>query len=102
MVETLFSIHPQTKVDHVRFTGLLQHSLSLDVPAKLRVIESFASLSQFQIDQLVEVFEEEAEEFRKLVPTEGRTIAELRAAKAEEWEFILELLSEAIRLDSVN
>jgi hypothetical protein len=102
VVETLLSFHPLTEVDHIRFTRLLQNSLSLDVPEKLRVIEAFSSLCQLQVDQLGGVFEEEAEEFRKLEPTEGRVIADLRIAKAEEWENILEILAEAIHLDSLN
>ena len=102
VVESLLSFHPLTEVDHVSFTRLLQNSLSLDVPEKLRVIEAFSSLCQLQVDQLIGVFEEEAEEFRKLEPTEGKIIADLRIAKTEEWEIILEILAEAIHLDSLN
>jgi hypothetical protein len=102
VVESLLSLHPLTEVDHVRFTRILQNSLSLDVPEKLRVIEAFSSLSQLQVDQLIGVFEEEAEEFERLEPTEGKTIADLRIAKAGEWEVIVEILSEGIPIHSLD
>jgi hypothetical protein len=70
----LVSIHPLTTFDEVEFINLLEHSLSLSVFEKKRVIDAVPTLSQFQIDELTKVFSDERVEFRKLMPTEGEII----------------------------
>jgi hypothetical protein len=65
-----FLVHPLTTFDETSFLGLLEHSLSLSTFEKKRVIDAIPTLSQFQIDELVKVFEDERVEFRKLMPTE--------------------------------
>ena len=65
-----FMIHPLTTFDEKNFMDLLEHSLSLSTFEKKRVIDAIPTLSQFQIDELVKVFEDERVEFRKLMPTE--------------------------------
>jgi hypothetical protein len=65
-----FLIHPLTTFDEKTFLDLLEHSLSLSTFEKKRVIDAIPTLSQFQIDELVKVFEDERVEFRKLMPTE--------------------------------
>jgi hypothetical protein len=67
-------IHPLTSFDEANFIDLLEHSLSLSTFEKKRVIDAVPNLSQFQIDELIKVFEDERIEFRKLMPTEGETI----------------------------
>jgi hypothetical protein len=66
----LISNHPLTTFDEVYFLDLLEHSLSLNVYEKKRVIDAVPNLSQFQIDELVKVFVDEREEFKKLMATE--------------------------------
>lgn len=63
-------IHPLTEFDHVKFIDLLEHSLSLSTFEKKRVIDAIPILSQFQIDELTKVFEDERNEFKKLLATE--------------------------------
>ncbi len=63
-------IHPLTEFDHVKFIDLLEHSLSLSTFEKKRVIDAIPTLSQFQIDELTKVFEDERNEFKKLLATE--------------------------------
>ncbi len=65
-----FLVHPLTSFDEKTFMDLLEHSLSLSTFEKKRVIDAIPTLSQFQIDELVKVFEDERVEFRKLMPTE--------------------------------
>ena len=65
-----FMVHPLTTFDEKSFMDLLEHSLSLSTFEKKRVIDAIPTLSQFQIDELVKVFEDERVEFRKLMPTE--------------------------------
>jgi hypothetical protein len=67
-------VHPLTVFAEMTFIDLLEHSLSLSTFEKKRVIDAIPTLSQFQIDELVKVFEDERVEFRKLMPTEGEII----------------------------
>jgi hypothetical protein len=62
--------HPLTTFDEEYFLDLLEHSLSLNVYEKKRVIDAVPNLSQFQIDELIKVFVDEREEFKKLMTTE--------------------------------
>lgn len=80
----LTSNHPLTTFDEVNFLDLLEHSLSLNVYEKKRVIDAIPTLSQFQIDELIKVFDDEREEFKKLMWTEAEAIKDL-VVKAREW-----------------
>lgn len=87
----LSSVHPLTEFDEVRFLDLLEHSLSLSVSEKKRVIDAIPTLSQFQIDELTKVFEDEREEFKKLMPKEGDTIKELLVKARDGWAQLREI-----------
>jgi len=89
LIEQLSSNHPLTTFDTKEFLILLENSLSLNVYEKKRVIDSIPTLSQFQIDELVKVFEDERVEFKKLMQTEAEAIKEL-VKKAREWWIQLE------------
>lgn len=89
LIEQLASNHPLTTFDTKEFLILLENSLSLNVYEKKRVIDSIPTLSQFQIDELVKVFEDERVEFKKLMQTEAEAIKEL-VKKAREWWIQLE------------
>ncbi|MBP8016990.1 hypothetical protein KAZ01_03185 [Candidatus Gracilibacteria bacterium] len=81
----LISNHPLTKFDESYFLDLLENSLSLNVYEKRRVIDAMPNLSQFQVDELIKVFVDEREEFKKLMATEGETIKELVIKQKEGW-----------------
>jgi hypothetical protein len=81
----LAAVHPLSEFDEKAFIDLLEHSLSLSVFEKKRVIDAIPTLSQFQIDELTKVFEDEREEFKKLMPKEGDTIRELVVKAREGW-----------------
>lgn len=81
----LASVHPLSEFDESAFIDLLEHSLSLSVFEKKRVIDAIPTLSQFQIDELTKVFEDEREEFKKLLSKEGDTIRELVVKAKEGW-----------------
>lgn len=89
LIMELASNHPLTIFDTKEFIELLEHSLSLNVFEKKRVIDSIPTLSQFQIDELIKVFVDEREEFKKLMKTEAEAIKEL-VKKAREWWIQLE------------
>lgn len=81
----LSTVHPLSEFDEAAFIDLLEHSLSLSVFEKKRVIDAIPTLSQFQIDELVKVFEDEREEFKKLLSKEGDTIRDLVVKAKEGW-----------------
>jgi len=85
IIMDLVSFHPLTKFDEKEFVDLLEHSLSLSVSEKKRVVDAIPTLSQYQVDELKKVFTEEREEFRKLMPKEGETIKKLVTDKRAEW-----------------
>lgn len=87
----LASVHPLAEFDEAAFLDLLEHSLSLSVFEKKRVIDAIPTLSQFQIDELTKVFEDEREEFRKLLPKEGDTIRDLVTKAKEGWDQLREI-----------
>lgn len=89
-----FLVHPLTTFDETSFLGLLEHSLSLSTFEKKRVIDAIPTLSQFQIDELVKVFEDERVEFRKLMPTEWEIIKWLVVKAQNEWEQLKDIYIE--------
>ncbi|MDD2565918.1 MAG: hypothetical protein PHZ26_04765 [Candidatus Gracilibacteria bacterium] len=82
----LASNHPLTVFNEEDFLELLEHSLSLNIYEKKRVIDAIPTLSQFQIDELIKVFEDEREEFKKLMGTEAESIKELVVKSREGWK----------------
>ena len=89
-----FMVHPLTTFEETNFIDLLEHSLSLSTFEKKRVIDAIPTLSQFQIDELVKVFEDERVEFRKLMPTEGEIIKGLVIKAQNEWEQLKDIYIE--------
>lgn len=89
-----FQVHPFTTFDEAAFLDLLEHSLSLSVFEKKRVIDAIPTLSQFQIDELFKVFEDERVEFRKLMGTEGEVIKGLVIKTQNEWEQLKDIYTE--------
>jgi formylglycine-generating enzyme required for sulfatase activity len=81
-------VHPLTTFDEARFTELLRGSLSLSISEKLRVAHAVPTLSQFQIDELFKVFEDELVEFEKLKPTEGDIIHRMGRIKEAQQLFV--------------
>ncbi len=92
-----FMVHPLTTFVEGEFIDLLEHSLSLSTFEKKRVIDAVPTLSQFQIDELVKVFEDERVEFRKLMPTEGEIIKWLLVKAQNEWEQLKDIYIEEER-----
>jgi hypothetical protein len=67
------------RVDMNQFIRLLMGSYSLALTEKFRVIEALPTLSQFQCDALLEVWNDETEEFQALVRTEWPMVMGLSA-----------------------
>ncbi|EKD29651.1 MAG: hypothetical protein ACD_78C00322G0006 [uncultured bacterium (gcode 4)] len=90
----LVSIHPLSEFEETTFLDLLEHSLSLSVTEKKRVIDAIPTLSQFQIDELTKVFVDEREEFKKLLSKEGDTIKELVVKSRDGWKQLGEIYTQ--------
>jgi hypothetical protein len=93
----LVSFHPLTQIDEKEFVNLLEHSLSLSVAEKKRVVDAIPTLSQYQVDELKKVFTEEREEFRKLMPKEGETIKKLVVDKKAEWKQLKQIYIDELK-----
>ena len=91
-----FMVHPLTTFEELNFIDLLEHSLSLSTFEKKRVIDAIPTLSQFQIDELIKVFEDERVEFRKLMPTEWEIIKGLVIKAQNEWEQLKDIYTEEV------
>lgn len=89
-----FLVHPLTTFAEKDFMDLLEHSLSLSTFEKKRVVDAIPTLSQFQIDELIKVFDDERIEFRKLMPTEWDIIKGLVIKAQNEWEQLKDIYIE--------
>ena len=69
--------HPNTKFDEKVFVELLAGSISLTMTEKKRIIEAIPQLSQFQIDELMKIFQEEKGKFAELEKKHAEQVKEL-------------------------
>ena len=67
--------HPNTQFDDDKFLMLLASSISLSKTEKKKILDAVPKLKQWQIDELINIFEEEQEQAKK---------AEEEQKKAEE------------------
>ena len=78
--------HPNTKFDEKKFVQLLAGSISLTITEKKRIIEAVPQLSQFQIDELMKIFQEEQSKFAELEKKHTEQVAELEKKHKESWQ----------------
>jgi hypothetical protein len=78
--------HPSTKFDEKKFVELLAGSISLTITEKKRIIEAIPQLSQFQIDELMKIFEEEKAKFAELEKKHAEQVKELEEKHKESWK----------------
>jgi hypothetical protein len=69
--------HPNTQFDEQKFLMLLAGSISLTMNEKKNIVGAVSQLSQFQIDELMRIFEEEQEKFTELEKKHAEQVAEL-------------------------
>ena len=74
--------HPNTQFDEQVFVQLLAGSISLTLNEKKRIIQAIPQLSQFQIDELIKIFEEEKGKFAELEKKHAEQVRELEAQHA--------------------
>jgi len=78
--------HPNTKFDEKKFVELLAGSISLTITEKKRIIEAIPQLSQFQIDELMKIFEEEKSKFAELEKKHAEQVKELEEKHKDSWQ----------------
>lgn len=76
----------QLSFDEQHFLRLLAGSISLSRVEKKRIIESIPKLSQYQIDELINIFEEEKKKFAALDVKHQEQLKALEAKHSQEWE----------------
>lgn len=77
--------HPNTTFDEQRFLTLLRGSISLTRDEKWRIIHAVPKLSQFQVDELQKILEEEKRKFSELSPKHLLQLKRLEEKHAEDW-----------------
>jgi len=82
LTEMTIAAHPNTKFDEKVFLSLLAGSISLTFTEKKRIIEAIPKLSQFQVDELIKIFQEERGKFAELEKKHSDQIAELESQHA--------------------
>ncbi len=78
--------HPETQFDHNLFLSLLRGSISLTRDEKWRIIQAIPKLSQFQIDELQKILEDERKKFSELSPKHLLQLMKLEQRHAEDWK----------------
>jgi hypothetical protein len=78
--------HPETAFDETRFLTLLRGSISLTRDEKWRIIQAVPKLSQFQIDELQKILEDERRKFSELSPKHLQQLMKLEQRHAEDWK----------------
>jgi hypothetical protein len=77
--------HPQASFDEQGFLVLLRGSISLTRDEKWRIIQAIPKLSQFQIDELQKILEEERIKFSQLSPKHLSQLMRLEHKHSEDW-----------------
>ncbi|KKW38155.1 MAG: hypothetical protein UY85_C0041G0010 [Candidatus Peribacteria bacterium GW2011_GWB1_54_5] len=78
--------HPETRFDEQRFLTLLRGSISLTRDEKWRIIQAIPKLSQFQIDELQKILDEEKRKFSELSPKHLLQLMKLEQKHSEDWK----------------
>ncbi|HRH93491.1 MAG TPA: hypothetical protein PKV72_03075 [Candidatus Peribacteria bacterium] len=78
--------HPETNFNEQGFLTLLSGSISLTRDEKWRIIQAIPKLSQFQIDELQKILQEERAKFAQLSPKHLRHLLQLERKHSEDWK----------------
>lgn len=78
--------HPETQFDQTNFLTLLRGSISLTRDEKWRIIQAIPKLSQFQIDELQKILDDEKRKFSELSPKHLLQLMKLEQRHADDWK----------------
>lgn len=77
--------HPTTTFDEQKFLTLLRGSISLTRDEKWRIIQAIPKLSQYQVDELQNILDEERRKFTELSPKHLLQLMKLEQRHAQDW-----------------
>ncbi len=77
--------HPNTTFNEPYFLKMLSGSISLTKNEKKKIVEAIPKLSQYQIDELIKIFEEERRKFAELDEKHQVKIRELQQKQTDDW-----------------
>lgn len=77
--------HQNTTFDEKYFLKMLSGSISLTKNEKKKIVEAIPKLSQYQIDELIKIFEEERRKFAELDEKHQVKIRELQQKQTDDW-----------------
>lgn len=81
--------HPNTQFDEKYFLFLFAGSLSLDINEKKDILfTKLPTLSQFQVDELVKILEEEKQKFDELAAKHPEQVQKLVDQCMREWQML--------------
>lgn len=78
--------HPETQFDEQVFLSLLRGSISLTRDEKWRIVKAIPKLSQFQVDELQKILEEERRKFSELSPKHLSQLMKLEQKHSTDWQ----------------
>lgn len=78
--------HPDTKFDDNTFLMLLASSISLSKVEKKRIVDAVPKLKQWQVDELINIFEEEKKKFAQLSKKHVPQLEKLAKQHYEDWK----------------
>ncbi|TSC79607.1 MAG: Uncharacterized protein G01um101425_538 [Candidatus Peregrinibacteria bacterium Gr01-1014_25] len=78
--------HEGATFNEQQFLTLLRGSISLTRDEKWRIIQAVPKLSQFQVDELQKILEEEKRKFGELSPKHLSQLMKLEQKHAEDWK----------------
>jgi hypothetical protein len=78
--------HPDAQFDEQMFLNLLRGSISLTRDEKWRIIQAIPKLSQFQVDELQKILEEERRKFSELSPKHLLQLMKLEQKHSTDWQ----------------
>jgi hypothetical protein len=88
-IKTYFKFANDIQVNKSQFAMLLCNSFSLNVKEKFRVIDSFETLSQFQVDSFFDVWSDENKQFLELMKCNHDDIITLIYKSIRNWYCIV-------------
>ncbi len=78
--------HPDTKFDDDEFITLLASSISLSKAEKKRILDAVPKLKQWQVDELMTIFNEEKKKFAQLSKKHVPQLEKLAKQHYEDWK----------------
>jgi hypothetical protein len=88
--------------DEMYFLKLLSGSISLMKEEKMKIVESIPKLSQYQIDELTRILEEEKRKFAELDDKHQAKVQELQRKQEDDWKHLETKKEESVKEEATQ